>query len=321
MQLASQFSTLGGLGAVDRASRVIRGVSVITAGEALGHRLLIDAKTLNQVATNAATYPGGLKVKVNHSDDLNAIVALLRDFRVEGDRVRADLHVLENAEHAEKIFELAEKMPESFGLSISFSNEPEEIDGKRFARCVEIYSADLVDSPAANPTGLFNKPQPTKSMSDETNSAAQVAAMAAEIAELKKAVAEHKPTDLSAVTADITAAKTELAKLTAAAAAAAEQAKKTEIEALVAEASREGKVIPLTDEQLSKIEVGVIKEMISKLPKAQVQLARKANVTPLNADGKEITLNSPDRVAWCLQKQEEGREAMSAWIRSQSQHN
>jgi hypothetical protein len=31
-----------------------------------------------------------------------------------------------------------------------------EIDGKNFASCTELYSADLVQTPAANPTGLFS---------------------------------------------------------------------------------------------------------------------------------------------------------------------
>jgi hypothetical protein len=72
---------------------------------------------------------------------------------------------------------MAETMPGSFGLSISFSGESEDVEvpsddseevepnsGElpeggveivRAARCMEIYSADIVDQPAANPSGLF----------------------------------------------------------------------------------------------------------------------------------------------------------------------
>ena len=183
-------------------------------------------------------------------------------------------------------------MPESFGLSVSISNEPEEIEGKKFIRCAEIYSADLVDGPAANPGGLFSKPEDSQQhkMSTE-NTTLTLEQISAQVVELKKAMEGVKPTDLSGVTADITAAKTELAKLTAAASAAAEAAKKTEIGALVAEASRDGKVIPLTDVQLSKMEVADIKEMISKLPKT-ISLAKKQPAAPKVEGLGELTLEA-----------------------------
>jgi hypothetical protein len=208
---------------------------------------------------------------------------------------------------------MAEKMPESFGLSVSFSNCPEEKDGQKFARCAEIYSADLVDSPAANPSGLFSKPQ--NNMSDQNAPAPDLAKLAEQIAELKKAQEAIKPTDLSKVTADIESAKVELARLTKAAADASDAAKKTEISALVAEASRDGKVVPLTDAQLSKMDVADIKEMISKLPKAQVRLEKKTAALPVNKDGKEITIESSDRAEFCRQKREEGAATLTALIR------
>jgi hypothetical protein len=54
------------------------------------------------------------------------------------------------------VLEIAEKLPDTFGISIAFSGPVREIDGKRFASCEELYSADLVQTPAANPTGLFS---------------------------------------------------------------------------------------------------------------------------------------------------------------------
>jgi len=329
MQLTSQFSTISQNAAIDRSARVIRGVSVISSGEASGHNLFIDETSLKQVAETAAAYKGGLKVKVNHGTGLESIVGTLKGFVVDGDKVRADLHILESSEDQDRLFEMAEKMPESFGLSISFSNHPEEIDGKRYARCAEIYSADLVDSPAANPTGLFSKPNNAQpNMSDKNDQAELVAKLAAELAELKKVQEEMKPTDLSKVTADIEAAKTELAtaraeltKLTEAADNAAKQAKKTEIAALVAEASRDGKVVPLTDEQLSKMEVADIKEMIGKLPAAQVQLTKKTVTAPVTQDGKTIVRGTPEAIEFCRQKREEGAMALTEIIRSQSKRN
>jgi hypothetical protein len=319
MQLSTQFSAIAGRKSIDRVAGVIRGVSVITEGEASGHGLHIDATTLRQVVDTASTYPGGLKVKANHGKGFESIVGAVRDFTIDGNCVRGDLYLLKAAEDRDRILEMAEAMPESFGMSISFSNQPEEIEGKKFARCAEIYSADLVDGPAANPNGLFSKPNDTQSaMSDTNTQAIELQKLQAEIADLKKAQEAIKPTDLSAVTAEITAAKTELAKLTKAAQDAAEAAKKNEISALVAEASRDGKVVPLTDVQLAKMEVADIKEMIAKLPKAQVNLSKKAPEAPKNKDGKAITLASPERIEFCEQKQAEGVETLSAIIREQA---
>lgn len=53
--------------------------------------------------------------------------------------------------------DLAKEIPESFGISISFSGESDKNqDGTDLARCTELYSADLVQHPASNPTGLFS---------------------------------------------------------------------------------------------------------------------------------------------------------------------
>lgn len=144
-------------GEIDSAAAVIRGVSVITVGEARGHQLMIDEQTLAEVKAAAETYSGGLKVKTDHYSGFNEIVGTLKNFTIDGDQLRADLHLLKNHEATARILEMAELMPDTFGLSISFTGEHEEKSyGAVFARCAEIYSADLVDAPAANPTGLFS---------------------------------------------------------------------------------------------------------------------------------------------------------------------
>jgi hypothetical protein len=144
-------------GAIDTDNAVISDVSVITIGEARGHGMLVDAQTLLEVKEAAETYAGGLKVKTDHFSGFNQIVGALRNFRIDGDQLRADLFLLKNHEATARILEMAELMPDTFGLSISFSGQHEESEsGVVFARCGEIYSADLVDAPAANPTGLFS---------------------------------------------------------------------------------------------------------------------------------------------------------------------
>lgn len=152
---------------VDAESGILRGVSIITEGEAKGHGMLIDSTTLEQVkACIEAFGADGVKVKVDHWSGFDGIVGTVKDCVIDGTQLRADLHLLTTHEATPQILEMASTMPSQFGLSIAFSGEPEDktvdVDGvqvlARYARCAELYSVDLVDQPAANPTGLFSVP-------------------------------------------------------------------------------------------------------------------------------------------------------------------
>jgi hypothetical protein len=172
-------------GTIDAQAATITDVSVITIGEAKGHGMLIDAQTLVEVKSAAETYAGGLKVKTDHYTGFDNIVGTLRNFRIDGDQLRADLFLLKNHDATPRILEMAELMPDTFGLSISFTGEHEETDNDVvYARCTEIYSADLVDAPAANPTGLFSaKVDSGKKDMDEKQFADALAAALAPINE------------------------------------------------------------------------------------------------------------------------------------------
>ena len=149
---------------IDRALGIIFGVSVITEGVAKGHGLRIDSKTLETVKEVASEFSSGVKVKLRHKQDgehqdvILETAGTLKHFRIEGDKLRADFHLLKslNKEISEKIFEMAETMPEHFGLSIAFSGVTEVKGEHKFARCEELQSIDLSDNPAANPGGLFS---------------------------------------------------------------------------------------------------------------------------------------------------------------------
>lgn len=142
---------------VDEASGTIRGVSVITEGPALGHGLMVDSTTVQQIKKCAEEYAGGLKVLMNHGAGADGIVGYLNGFRIDGKQLRADLNLLKSAPHRAYVIELAQTIPDTFGLSVAFSGVSEVKDGKAFARCTEIFSCDLVSSPAANPDGLFSR--------------------------------------------------------------------------------------------------------------------------------------------------------------------
>ena len=187
-------------GDIDAAAATIKNVSVITVGEARGHGMRIDEKTLLQVKAAAETYSGGLKVKTDHYSGFNEIVGALKNFTIDGDQLRADLFLLKNHDATARIIEMAELMPDTFGLSISFSGDHEEDGDTTFARCSEIYSADLVDTPAANPTGLFSaKVDSMKTVMDEKQIADAIAAALApvieEMAALSAKLSDMQPTE------------------------------------------------------------------------------------------------------------------------------
>jgi hypothetical protein len=135
---------------------IIEGVSIISVGEAKGHGLFVDDITLQEVKACAESYAGGVKVNLDHGAGIKDIVGFCDNFRIVGEKLVADLNLLETAEKRAYVLEIASRMPDTFGISIAFSGPVRERDGRSFASCTELYSADLVQTPAANPTGLFS---------------------------------------------------------------------------------------------------------------------------------------------------------------------
>jgi hypothetical protein len=135
---------------------IIEGVSIISVGEAKGHGLFVDDITLQEVKACAESFAGGVKVNLDHGAGIKDIVGFCDNFRIIGEKLVADLNLLETAEKRAYVLEIAERMPDTFGISIAFSGPVREKDGRSFASCTELYSADLVQTPAANPTGLFS---------------------------------------------------------------------------------------------------------------------------------------------------------------------
>jgi hypothetical protein len=206
-------------GVIDAESGIIRGVSLITKGPALGHGVMIDDKTLEQVKAAAEEYTGGLKVKLNHSGGAGDIVGYIDALRISGEKLLGDLHLLQTSPHRAYILEIAERIPDTFGLSIAFSGPSEKSTDKltTLQRCSEIYSVDLVSEPAANPNGFFARkleqlqtaPEPEaklETMNDDMKQAIEgmiqsaMMGMNDKIAKLESALApkEDKPAMMSA---------------------------------------------------------------------------------------------------------------------------
>lgn len=203
---------------VDAENGVLRGVRVITKGEAKGHSFLgepiiVDDQTISEVVAAAATFADGVPVKLAHGTDIEELIGSIRNIHADGDCARGDLYLLKSHENYATVIEMAETMPSNFGISISFMNAPEPVVGNDMepdgdeddsdealrnlvgndivayaARVCELYSADLVQAPACNPS-LFSKP-----MSEPTAETPEVPAEApvevAEVAEVTPAEPE-----------------------------------------------------------------------------------------------------------------------------------
>lgn len=341
------FSAIATHQKIDAINGVIYGVSVITEGEAKNHNIWIDKTSLSQLHDIACVFKDGVKVKLSqnseHDGSVGAIVGTLKNFRTEGIQERADLYLMKKHEAFDHIIELAQTQPENFGLSIVFPQKVEKLDGKNYARIEDIYSADLVEAPAANPTGLFSmKTKCSKKdgcecetcLSKKKTKETKMNAILSKVLKLdenatdeqlvealSKALTASAPTDLTKLTADIETAKTELSRLTTQAANATALSKKNEIDSLLAQAARDGQVVPLDNNELYTEKEGAfsihtepsrLRSMLSKLPKGSVKLSAKVRVP--EKDGKPVV--GDDRIEFCRQKQVEGVARMTEILTS-----
>ena len=181
---------------------IIHGVSMISVGEALGHRYWIDEETINQVYSHAmAANEEGVKARFTHpgmsSDGMGRLLGRLHDPRIEDGRVLADLHLAKLAHEtpdgdlAEYCMMLADEDPKAAGLSIVFHHDfnaedefqqahqdeveytdyrgrtytktgfksPDENNVSNYphVRLKSLRACDMVDEPAANEEGLFDR--------------------------------------------------------------------------------------------------------------------------------------------------------------------
>ena len=157
------------------------GVSLISTGEALGHELYVDQTSIESILSLLSdtrlaayiTHRGAL-----FEDRLTREIGYFDNFRIEGNRLLGDFQAFESfktddTKQYNRLFEMADKLPENFGLSIVFSANhvwatsdgdvqmEERPDNAKFKypsiRATEVMSADFVDTPAANEKGLFSK--------------------------------------------------------------------------------------------------------------------------------------------------------------------
>jgi hypothetical protein len=161
------------------AEKKFKGISVITAGPALGHGMIIDADTLSQVVERG-NEAGQVKVLSDHSGSISNIIGYLENFRLDGAQVRADLTLFQSHDSFGFFSELISTLPGQIGFSISFSGIPRTAeDGTTLADVQSLYSVDLVLTPAANPSGIFQARVDSKQKAMTENLPAQEAKLEA----------------------------------------------------------------------------------------------------------------------------------------------
>jgi hypothetical protein len=140
------------------SGNTIEGISLIQEGPALGHGVFVDKKALSQFKA-LALKKGKLKAKMNHWSSLESTVGFYENFRLSKGKLLADLSIFDTFSGKEALLEMIEKIPSEFGVSLMFnalSPELDKNDGNFYVRVGEVYSADFVDTPAANRDGVFS---------------------------------------------------------------------------------------------------------------------------------------------------------------------
>jgi hypothetical protein len=337
---------------IDVQSGIIYGVCVMSKGEAKGHNLLLDDCSIDGFLSLCSSRKDGVKVRFGKDHDAGAddINGALKNFRREGDKIVADMHLLKSDEKYNKIIEMAEKMAHEFGLSASTTADEELIGHDRYVRFTEVHSVDIVSNPAATKGLFFSQQTNNQNKHSMKNIALALGlpetATEAEIIEASKLAleAKHKmdaeskkkhekgekhenkceaeydaDADADAEADDEEKAKSKkkfeavektvlelsakLKEIESNSEAAKASAHKAEIENLKLEASKDGKIIPLSDESLVKLSIPEIKDVIAKLPKNQVKLSK--GFVP-SADNKPLDKRSPEFKAQLAAKREEG---------------
>lgn len=197
--------------------------TILTGGvEALGHGLYLDEKSVESCMSclMGKTLPAYLTHGGAWNDRLGKEIGVFSGFYREGVKIKAAKFSFLNAfkkfqqETHQKMVELAQVMPDQFGLSVVFSGEAVWVgaDGEEMSsdepqpegaqygmpavRFGAVESADFVKAPAANPGGLFQKPAPVDEKGKEQMATialdAHTAALAAKDSELSKLAEGHK---------------------------------------------------------------------------------------------------------------------------------
>ena len=163
---------------VDRKARIIYGANLMQLGDINDKRpYSVDQKTLQQAEELASRSGNGLKARYTHpnmsNDGMGSYLGRWKNLRIEGDKLRGDLHIADAAfnspqgDLATYVMDLAESDPEAFGVSLAtaldnsdlrqWENGDSDDKPERWPmRFQQIRAGDIVDDPAATRGGLFS---------------------------------------------------------------------------------------------------------------------------------------------------------------------
>ncbi|MDP3786194.1 MAG: hypothetical protein Q8R05_01360 [Candidatus Omnitrophota bacterium] len=166
---------------VDRKQEVISGFAVVTKGITHDERGEFDDDALEKIVELGKKQKIGIKSRFGHPNmsgtALGTFLGRVKNFKRDGDIVRADLHIDPTAHKtpdgdlADYVMSLAESDPDAFGSSMviywdeEYRKEKDGTltkgkDGKDLPpliRVKKLNQVDIVDDPAAN-DGLFGMP-------------------------------------------------------------------------------------------------------------------------------------------------------------------
>jgi hypothetical protein len=206
---------------VDRETKIIHGYSVMSLGEAKGHGFSIDETTLDQLVAIGNSAEGGLKTRVRHpgqgDDRFGGYLGQSRNFRREGDRVLADMH-LSNAAFVSPEGDLgtyvmarADEGGSGFGASpeIKYTLDRTKKGVLPAARLKSVPAIAIVDDPATNTAFFSCLSVGDDDMADTAQLEAQNAELSAERDLLAGEVSRLKA-DNAKLQSDVTAKAAEL---------------------------------------------------------------------------------------------------------------
>ena len=185
--MSSGFLRAAPTGEVSAEKGVVEGVSVCTVGEAKGHGVHLDREFIGRVAELGNEKKQGVKARFGHpnmcSTALGTFLGRFKNFSVDGDQVRADLFLSNEAKETPHgdlygyVCGMAANEPDMFGTSIVFTpgrtyrrdedtgekvyggeygdDKDRKLSDEVYVEIETLHACDAVDNPAAN-DGLFS---------------------------------------------------------------------------------------------------------------------------------------------------------------------
>ena len=154
------FSALGSIGSIE--GNWMKGVAIARTGEAIGHGVSFDERSLLMMLDLIGQFQNGFEVSGNHDGDVFGKVGFINknsvsvvDGVLRGDiQLYTDNEIEEVSAKASAILKRAIRAPDTFGLSVEIVLEIETIGNEDFIRPVRFDEVSFVDTPACG-KGIF----------------------------------------------------------------------------------------------------------------------------------------------------------------------